>query len=100
MSNTTAITNVRHTPFSFSRLASSSARVVFGILFFVMGMNGLVSFLPEPAAGALPAGAMALTLAFAKSGYLLPLIGATQAVVGALLVANRFVPLALTVIAP
>jgi hypothetical protein len=43
---------------------------------------------------------MALTIAFARSGYLLPLVGATQALVGALLLANRFIPLALTLIAP
>jgi hypothetical protein len=45
----------------------------------------------------MPAGAMALTAAFTKSGYLVPLLGATQALVGALLVSNRFVPLALTI---
>jgi hypothetical protein len=35
-----------------------------------------------------------------KTGYMLPLIFGTQALVGALLLANRFVPLALALIAP
>jgi len=35
-----------------------------------------------------------------KSGYMMQLIGATQLLVGALLLANRFVPLALVLIAP
>jgi hypothetical protein len=36
----------------------------------------------------------------AKTGYMLPLISGTQVIVGALLLANRFVPLALALIAP
>jgi hypothetical protein len=34
------------------------------------------------------------------TGYMLPLIFATQLIVGTLLLANRFVPLALTLLAP
>jgi hypothetical protein len=45
-----------------------------------------------------PAGA--LLGAFVASGYLLALVKATEVVVGALLLANRFVPLALVVLAP
>lgn len=43
---------------------------------------------------------MALAIALMKSGYLFPLIKGTEVVAGALLLANRFVPLALVVIAP
>jgi len=35
-----------------------------------------------------------------KTGYMMPLIFGTQLIVGALLLANRFVPLALALIAP
>jgi hypothetical protein len=86
-------------PKAFGRYASTGARVLMGLTFVVMGLNGVLQFLPAPP-DATPAGAMALTTAFTKSGYLLPLVGATQAIVGALLLSNRFVPLALTVLAP
>ena len=83
-----------------ARIARAGARIVLGLLFVVAGLNGLLHFLPEPSPDSMPAGALALTVAFAKSGYLLPLVGTTQATVGVLLLANRFVPLALTILAP
>jgi hypothetical protein len=43
---------------------------------------------------------MALAVALLRSGYLFPLIKGTEVAAGALLLANRFVPLALVVIAP
>jgi hypothetical protein len=48
----------------------------------------------------MPEGAAALFGGFMKSVYMLPLIAGTQLVSGALLVANRFVPLALALLAP
>lgn len=73
------------------------ARLLLGLVFFVFGLNGFLHFIPMPP----PAGASgALLVAFVESGYLLPLIKGTEVAVGALLLANRFVPLALTVLAP
>ena len=43
---------------------------------------------------------MAFAGALVKTGYMMQLIALTQLVVGALLLANRFVPLALALIAP
>ena len=43
---------------------------------------------------------MAFAGALLRSGYMFPLIKGTEVAVGALLLANRFVPLALVVIAP
>ena len=43
---------------------------------------------------------MAFAGALFKSGYMMPLIGATLLVSGVLLVTNRFVPLALALFAP
>jgi uncharacterized membrane protein YphA (DoxX/SURF4 family) len=83
-----------------SLYARTGARILLGLIFFVFGLNGLLQFLPPPPADAMPAGAAALTGAFMASGYLLPLVGATQALVGVLLLSNRFVPLALTILAP
>ena len=45
-------------------------------------------------------GAMAFFTGLMKSGYMMPLIFGTQTLVGALLLVNRFVPLALALIAP
>ncbi|AKU94938.1 hypothetical protein AKJ09_01602 [Labilithrix luteola] len=98
--NETAQIEDRTAKKGFSRFAPTGARVVMGLLFFVMGLNGLLQFLPPPKPGEIPPGAMELTLAFARSGYMMQLVGVTQIVVGALLLANRFVPLALVILAP
>ena len=70
-----------------------------GLPFFVSGLNGLFHFLPEPNPD-LPERATAFVSALMKTGHMLPLIFGTQLIVGALLLANRFVPLALALIAP
>ena len=61
--------------------------------------SGFLSFLPQPSTP-MPEGAVAFAGALMKTGYLFPLIMGTQVIVGALLLSNRFVPLALTLIAP
>lgn len=81
---------VRHLPVA--------ARVLMGALFLFAGLAGLLMS-PQPTPG-LPAGAIAFSAALVKSGYMLPLISGTQALVGALLLANRFVPLAVALLAP
>src|SRR5690349_11190118 len=86
-------------PSRLSRVATVSARVLLGLLFFVSGFNGLFHVLPEPSAQ-LPAGAAAFAGALLATGYMFPLIMATQLIVGTLLLSNRFVPLALTLLAP
>jgi hypothetical protein len=73
--------------------------VLLGLLFFVSGLNGFLNFLPQPSAP-LPQSAVAFVGALMNTGYMFPLIMATQLIVGALLLANRFVPLALTLLAP
>lgn len=73
------------------------ARYLLGLAFFVFGLNGFLHFIPQPAP---PAAAMTFLGALIGSGYMFPLIKGTEVIVGALLLANRFVPLALTVLAP
>jgi hypothetical protein len=75
------------------------ARILLGLIFAVFGTCGLLGLLPPPPP-TLPAGALAFGTAVFKTGYLFQLIKGTEAVVGLLLLANRFVPLALTVLAP
>ena len=73
------------------------ARILMGLVFFVFGLMGLIL---HPKAGGMPAGAQALIDAFTASGYMMPLVSGTEAVVGLLLLINCFVPLALALIAP
>jgi uncharacterized membrane protein YphA (DoxX/SURF4 family) len=81
------------------RYLPTMVRVLLGILFFVIGLNGFLNFLPQPSAP-LPAEATAFIDALTKARYMLPLISATQLVVGIMLLSNRFVPLALALLAP
>ncbi len=84
---------------SFARHLPSAGRVLMGLIFFVVGLNGFLSFLPQPSTP-MPEGAVAFAGALMKTGYLFPLLMGTQVIVGALLLSNRFVPLALALIAP
>ena len=81
-----------------ARFLPAAARIVMGLILLVFGLNGFLHFIPNHQQ--MSAGAMAYLGALAQSGYMLPLIFATEAVAGALLLANRFVPLALALIAP
>jgi hypothetical protein len=73
--------------------------VLLGLVFLVCGLDGFLHFLPQPTEPP-SEGAMSFAVALMKSGYMFPLIKGTEVAVGALLLANRFVALALVVIAP
>lgn len=75
------------------------ARVTLGLLFFVFGLNYFLNFLPAPAE-APPQAALTFLGGLTASGYVFPLIKAIEVSAGAALLANRFVPLALTLLAP
>ncbi len=79
-----------------SKLATV-ARYVQGGGFLLFGLNGFLDFLPHPAA---PPAAMSFAGALFATGYMFPLIKATEIVSALLLLSNRFVPLALALIAP
>ncbi len=80
-----------------SRFAPAAARILLGLIFFVFGLNGFLQFIPQPP---LPDRAGAFLGALAATGYMFPLIKGVEVIAGALLLSNRFVPLALAVIAP
>ena len=84
---------------SFARFLPIAARILMGLPFLAGGLAGLLNLTPQPSA-ALPGGAATFAGALLKTGYMMPLIFVTQLVVGAFLLANRFVPLALALIAP
>lgn len=81
-----------------SSYASTGARLFLGLLFLVFGLNGFLQFLPQPKN--IPDGALAFSMALMKTHYMFPLIMGTQLLAGVLLVLNRFVPLALALLAP
>jgi len=82
-----------------ARHAPTVARFGLGLVFFVFGLNGFLSFLPPPS-GPFPEAAMAFGGALMKTGYLFQLIKGTEVLAAALLLANCFVPLALALLAP
>jgi uncharacterized membrane protein YphA (DoxX/SURF4 family) len=93
----TLITEQRSNP--IARYGATGARVLLGLVFFVCGLNGFLNFIPPPSAP-MPDRAMAFVVAMIGTGYLFPLVAGTQVLAGALLLANRFVPLALILLAP
>ena len=73
------------------------ARILLGLIFFVFGLNGFFNFLPQPE---LPQEASDFFGALFATGYFFPFLKGTEVVCGLLLLIGRYVPLALTVLAP
>lgn len=70
---------------------------VFGVFWLVFGLNNFLHFfsIPKPS----EEGAAFLN-ALENTGYAMPIVYATQIVAGLMLLARRFVPLALLMLAP
>ncbi len=84
---------------SVARYLPALARLLMGLIFFVFGLNVFLNFIPRPKTP-MPEPAVAFAMALMKTGYMMPLVMGTQLLVGVLLLLNRFVPLALALIAP
>jgi hypothetical protein len=82
-----------------TRYLPAIARVLLGLPLFVFGLNGFLNFIPQPETP-IPDEAAAFAGALVSSGYMMQLIAVTLLTVGTLLLANRFVPLALALFAP
>jgi putative oxidoreductase len=79
------------------RYLVTAARLLLGLIFFVFGLNFFFHFIPQqmpPGPAANFAGAL-----FA-AGYFFPMLKTIETLSGLALLANRFVPLAVTVLAP
>lgn len=82
---------------TLGKLAPHAARILLGLVFFVFGLNGFLGFLPMPDH---PGASGQFLGALAATGYMFPLIKGTEVLAGLALLSNRFVPLALVVLAP
>ena len=72
------------------------SRFLLGLIFLIFGLNGFLHFIPMPP----PSGVAGQFMgALFVSKYLL-VVSALQVISGALLLINRYVPLALTILAP
>ena len=79
------------------KIAFLIARNLLGLMFLIFGLNGFLHFIPAPPP---PAGTATQFLsALGASGYMTPVF-ALQLVSAVLLLANRFVPLALVLLGP
>ena len=74
-----------------------TACLLLGFIFTVFGLNGFLQFISQPP---MPEAAGQFFGALAGAGYILPLVFGVQFVAGVLLLAGRFVPLALVLLAP
>jgi uncharacterized membrane protein YphA (DoxX/SURF4 family) len=82
---------------SIVRRIPAVARIGLGLVFAVFGLNKLLHFLPQPPMSGPPA---SFFMALVATRYMLPLLGLVEAAAGVMLLSGRFVPLALTLLAP
>jgi putative oxidoreductase len=78
------------------RIAAVIARYLAGVIFLVMGLNGFLNFIHFPP----PTGTAAQFMGALYVSHYLWVIFAFQLVAGVLLLVNRYVPLAVAVLAP
>jgi len=73
------------------------ARLLLGLVFFVLGLNGFLNFLSM---GPMPTGLAGQFIGALILSHYFWVVAALQVVGGALLLVNRFVPLALVLLGP
>jgi putative oxidoreductase len=78
------------------KIASNVARYLLGTIFFIFGLNGFLHFIPTPP----PAGVAGQFFAALYLSHYLVVIFLLQLIPAVLLLLNRYVPLALTLLGP
>ena len=78
------------------RTASVIARYLAGLIFLVFGLNGFLHFIPMPP----PGGVAGQFMGALYASHYLWVIFAFQVIAGLLLLINRYVPLAVAILAP
>jgi uncharacterized membrane protein YphA (DoxX/SURF4 family) len=79
------------------RIVALIARLLLGLIFFVFGLNGFLQFLDM---GPMPAGLAGQFIGALFQSHYLWVVSGLQVIGGALLLLNRFVPLALVLLGP
>ncbi len=72
-------------------------RVLLGLMFLVFGLNGFLNFMPAPKD--MPQDILTVMGALMSAGYM-KVVSGTEVLVALMLLSNRFVPLALALLAP
>jgi putative oxidoreductase len=78
------------------KIAALIARMLLGLVFLVVGLNGFLNFIP----GALPSGPAGQFLSLLIQSHYDLVVSALQLAGGVLLLVNRYVPLALVLLGP
>jgi putative oxidoreductase len=78
------------------KIATSIARILLGLVFTTFGLNGFLHFIPAPP----PTGLAGQYFTVLFVSHYLVAVFLVQLAGGVLLLVNRFVPLALTMLAP
>jgi putative oxidoreductase len=79
------------------KIVSVIARVLLGLVFLVFGLNGFLNFIPM---GPMPTGLAGQFTGALMESHFMTVVFATELAGGVLLLLNRYVPLALTLLAP
>jgi uncharacterized membrane protein YphA (DoxX/SURF4 family) len=82
---------------SAGRIATPIIRILLGLMFLVFGLNGFLNFMPAPKD--MPPEILNVVGALTQAGYITVVSGA-EVLVALMLLTNRFVPLALALLAP
>jgi uncharacterized membrane protein YphA (DoxX/SURF4 family) len=79
------------------KIAALIARILLGLTFLVFGLNGFLQFIPV---GPMPPGPAGQFLSALVQSHYVFVVSALQLAGGVLLLVNRYVPLALTILGP
>ena len=82
---------------SAGRIVTAIVRILLGLMFLVFGLNGFLNFIPAPKD--MPPEIMNVMGALMQAGYMTVVSGA-EVIIAIMLLTNRFVPLALALLAP
>jgi len=82
---------------SAGRIVTAIVRILLGLMFLVFGLNGFLNFMPAPKD--MPPEIMNVMGALMNAGYMTVVSGA-EVIIAVMLLTNRFVPLALALLAP